>query len=126
MRRRRLVSSRSERRGELVRFAGGQQCLRQRRSSPWPAAQRAVLLERGEVDVRGDVAHAGLLQHVFARGVAAIAHQRAGGKTDGFGARVAVIDGEDVSGWSAPAMRSSQASAARFTSYQRPSSGAGK
>ena len=67
-----------QRRGELIRFARREQRLRQRFESLVDAARmRAAFLERREVDVRGDVALARIGQHIFARGVPPVSHQRA-------------------------------------------------
>ena len=74
-----------------------------------------------EVDVRGDVALAGIGQHVFARRVPPVAHQRAGGKAHALRAREAVIDGEvRIRIRALPRCAPASASASRFTSYQRP------
>jgi len=85
--------------GELVGLAGGKEGLGECfKFLKREAARGGALFERGEVDVGGDVASAGIAENVFARGVAAVAHQRAGGEAHGFGASVAVVDGEDEAG----------------------------
>jgi hypothetical protein len=84
----------SEDGGELVRFTGGKNCLRQRfESFGGEAASGAGLLERREVHVRGDVARSRVLQYVLTRGVAAVTHQCSRREAHRFLACEAVIDG---------------------------------